>query len=382
VTRKPVASHSTAQGTRRYAERFADSAAARYFREPVGCATPDEPAPLLSSLGIGSYLGPPDAATDYAYTAAVAAAVEGGINVLDSAINYRLQRSERAIGAALAALSRRGFAREEIFVCTKGGYLTTDGHMPANAAGYFQSEYLRPGILRAEEIAAGCHAMSPSFLADQLDRSLANLAVDCVDVYYIHNPETQLHAVSRPVFRERLRAAFAFLESAAQAGKIRFYGLATWSGFRQPVNARDYLSLAEIEQLAHDVSGGAHRFRFLQMPYNLGMTEALTHVNQPVDGHPVTLIEAAQALGISLVASAALMQGQMARNLPPFIREALRLETDAERAIQFVRSSPGILTALVGMSRVEHVRANQRLLSEPLATAEQFALLFERGRKT
>jgi aryl-alcohol dehydrogenase-like predicted oxidoreductase len=378
----PVASHTTSQGTRRYAARFSPTAAPRYFREPVGCGTPDEPAPLVSSLGIGSYLGSPDAATDQAYTAAMVAAVEGGINVLDTAINYRFQRSERAVGAALAMLARRGFAREEIFVCTKGGYLTTDGHMPANPAAYFQQDYIRPGILRAEDIAVGCHAMSPGFLANQLERSLANLGVDCVDVYYIHNPETQLGAVSRPVFQERLRAAFEFLESAAAAGKIRFYGVATWNGFRQPVNARDYLSLAETEQLARDVAGGAHRFRFLQLPFNLGMTDAITRANQPVHGPAVTLTEAAEALGVSLVASASLQQGQMAENLPAFISEALELASDAERAIQFVRSSPGILTALVGMSRVEHVRANLELVSKPLATAEQFSRLFDRGRKS
>src|SRR2546422_3118623 len=37
----------------------------------------------------------PNEQTDEAYTAAVVAAVESGINVIDSAINYRFQRSER-----------------------------------------------------------------------------------------------------------------------------------------------------------------------------------------------------------------------------------------------------------------------------------------------
>jgi aryl-alcohol dehydrogenase-like predicted oxidoreductase len=373
--------HATAQGTRRYAARFADRAAAAHFREPVGWATPDEAAPLISSIGIGTYLGALDAQTDQAYTEAIVKAVEGGINVLDSAINYRLQRSERSVGAALAELARHGFAREGIIVCTKGGFLTPDGAMPADAAAYFEREYLRPGILRAEEVAAGCHAMSPRFLENQLDRSRANLGVDCVDVYYIHNPETQLSDVSREEFLRRLRAAFEFLESAAADGKIRFYGLATWNGFRQPLQAPDLLSLCEIEQLARDAAGGAHHFRFVQLPFNLAMTEALTRQNQTVHGPAVAMIEAAEAIGISLVASASLMQGKMARGLPEFIVDALGLGSDAERAIQFVRSSPGITTTLVGMSNVEHVLANLRLVGEPTATAEQFARLFARGQK-
>jgi aryl-alcohol dehydrogenase-like predicted oxidoreductase len=70
----------------------------------------------------------------------------------------------------------------------------------------------------------------------------------------------------------------------------------------------------------------------------------------------------------------------MIAGLPQFIGEALGLHSDSERAIQFVRSTPGISTALVGMSRAEHVRANLRLLSQPRATAEEFVRLFA-GRK-
>jgi len=335
----------------------------------------------MSSIGIGTYLGPADEATDHAYTAAVIEAVEGGINVIDSAINYRLQRSERAIGAALAELAARGFSREEIVVCTKGGYLTPDGSIPSDAGSYFRTEYLDPGILRAEDVVDGCHAMSPTFLANQLDRSLANLALQCVDVYYIHNPEAQLGSVSREEFHRRLRLAFEFLEAAAES-KIRFYGLATWSGFRQPANAPDHLSLAEIEQLARDVAGGAHHFRFVQLPFNLGMTEALTRPNQSVHGPLVPMVEAAEALGISLVASATLLQGKMSRGLPGFIAGALGLATDTERAIQFVRSTPAIRTALVGMSDTGHVRANLRLIGQPTATPEEFAALFARGQKS
>jgi aryl-alcohol dehydrogenase-like predicted oxidoreductase len=376
-----MTTHATAQGTRRYAARFVTRAATSHFREPPGCAEPDERAPLVSSLGLGTYLGQPDEATDQAYTASVIAAVEGGINVLDSAINYRLQRSERSIGAALAELARRGFAREEIFLSTKGGYLTPDGAAPGAAAAYFEREYLRPGILRAEDVAAGCHAMSPSFLANQLDRSRANLGVDCVDLYYLHNPETQLAEVPRADFMLRLRAAFEFLESAAAAGKIRYYGLATWNGFRQPEDAADYLSLCDIEGLAREVAGAGHRFRFVQMPFNLGMTEGLTRANQPVRGPAVPMVEATEALGIGLVASASLFQAKMTRGLPAFIVEALGLHNDAERALQFVRSSPGVTTALVGMSSVEHVRANLRLLGEEAATPEQFARLFSRRQQ-
>jgi aryl-alcohol dehydrogenase-like predicted oxidoreductase len=51
------------------------------------------------------------------YAAAIVAAVQSGINVIDSAINYRLQRSERNVGAALHVVANKGFLRDEIVVC-------------------------------------------------------------------------------------------------------------------------------------------------------------------------------------------------------------------------------------------------------------------------
>jgi len=364
---------ATTDGTLKYAARFALRAAKGHFREQQGL--------LLSSLGAGTYLGEADAHTDQAYTEAIVAAVESGANVIDSAINYRFQRSERSVRAALEELLRRGYAREELLICTKGGFLTPDGDLPEDASEYFQREYVETGILSEGDVAAQCHSLAPKFLADQLERSRRNLGVETIDVYYLHNPETQLGEVPRAMFHSRVRAAFELLESAVAAAKIHFYGLATWNAFRQPENAPDYLSLAEMESLARDVAGGSHHFRFVQLPCNLGMTEALTRANQPLDERRVPMVEAANKLGITLMASAAMLQGKLSRGLPPFVAAALGLQNDAERALQFVRSTPGIATALVGMSRLEHVRANLALAAISPASQEEFSRLFERGRK-
>lgn len=363
--------HATAESTKRYADRFRGLAAPGHFREAHALS--------LSSLGIGTYLGTPDDKTDGNYAASVIAAVENGINVIDTAINYRFQRSERSIGSALKQLARKGFARNEVILCTKGGYLTPDGAMPSDPNEYFYREYIQPGILSPNEIVQGSHCMAPRFLENQLARSLRNLGVESIDVYYLHNPETELAEVSRPDFMERVRDAFISLESAAAAGKIQFYGMATWNGFRQEATARESLQLGELDQLARDIAGEKHRFRFVQLPFNLAMTEALTLGNQTIDGEAKTVMEAASELGITLIASASLLQGQVARNLPPFVAQALGLETDAERALQFVRSSPGITTGLVGMSHPEHAKANARLVGVPPATVEEFSKLFSQG---
>jgi aryl-alcohol dehydrogenase-like predicted oxidoreductase len=364
---------ATPDGTKKYAARFAGRAAAGHFREQQGL--------WLSSIGIGTYLGEADARTDQGYTDAIVAAVESGVNVIDTAINYRFQRSERSVGAALAELARRGYGREELLICTKGGFLTPDGDMPANATEYFNREYVETGILQEGDVAAGCHSIAPKFIADQLERSLRNLGVETIDVYYLHNPETQLGEVPREMFNTRVRSAFEFLESAVAGAKIHFYGLATWNAFRQGENEQDFLSLAAMESLGRDVAGLSHHFRFVQLPCNLGMTEALTRANQELDGARAPIVGAASKIGITLVASAAMLQGKLSKGLPPFVTNALGMKTDAERAMQFVRSTPGITTALVGMSRVEHVRENLTIVAVPPASQEQFSKLFQRGEK-
>lgn len=363
---------ATTETTRKYAARFAGGAAPGHFRTALAGLA-------LSSIGIGTYLGEADTESDAAYAAAIQAAVRSGINVIDTAINYRFQRSERSIAAALQALAAEGFAREEVVLCTKGGYLTTDGEAPRDARSYreyFQREYFDRGICRPEEVAAGSHCMSPRYLEDQLSRSLRNLGVEAVDVYYLHNVETQLSAVSREVFRERLRAALEYLESEVVRGRIGHYGLATWNGFRRPPAAPDAHPLPEVVALAREVAGDSHHLRVIQVPYNLAMPEALTLENQPLAGRDVSLLDAAQELGVTVMCSASLMQARILGGVPAKVREAFATGSAAGDALQFVRSTPGVSCALVGMSRVPHVEENARLVRVPPAPLEKFQQLF------
>src|SRR5207245_6814529 len=102
-------------------------------------------------------------------------------------------------------------------------------------------------------------------------------------------------------------------------------------------------------------------FRVIQLPYNLGMPEALTWQTQSFNGVTVSLLEAAKALNMYVMVSAPILQGRLARSLPADLLQALGEGTDAQRALQFVRSTPGIGTALVGMKQEDHVRENLAL---------------------
>jgi aryl-alcohol dehydrogenase-like predicted oxidoreductase len=363
---------ATPEGTRRFAARFAGRAAPGHFRERRGL--------VISSIGIGTYLGEPDTATDLAYADSVVAAVKNGVNLIDSAINYRLQRSERSVGVALSALFADGFTREEIIVCTKAGFLTPDGDMPADPNEYFYREFIAKEIFATDDIAAGCHCLAPLYLEDQIERSRRNLGVECIDVFYLHNPETQLTAVPRGEFNRRILAAMRTAESAVAAGKIRAYGIATWNAFRNEPRAPDYLSLDEMVGLARQAGGNEHHFQFVQLPFNLAMPEALVQPNQSVNGKTVSMIQAARELGVTLIASASLLQSHLAGKVPVIIQSTFGLQDDLECALQFVRSAPGITTALVGMKQVEHVRANLRLVAVSPTGQEQFRKMFAAAR--
>ncbi|MFL6253706.1 MAG: aldo/keto reductase [Pyrinomonadaceae bacterium] len=367
--------YATTVGTAAYRERFRETAAEGHFRFEQNL--------WLSSVGVGTYLGGADDETDRSYADAIERAVELGANVIDTAANYRFQRSERSVGEAFKNLTAAGFAREEIVVCTKGGYIPFDTHPPGGQTGvraYVEETFVKPGIIELSDIAAGSHCMTPRYLAHQVAQSLRNMGLATIDVYYVHNPETQLQVVAPEEFDARLRAAFEQLERERAAGRLRFYGVATWNGFRAQAGTRGHHALESMWEIARAVGGDEHGFRFVQLPFNLAMPEALVADNQPYGGTNVSLLEAAKALGVTVVASASIKQGEVARGLPERIREPLgSLSTDAQTAIQFTRSTPGVTTALVGMSRRAHVEENLQLARVAPATAEDYARLFARG---
>ena len=349
-----IAGFATPEGTARFASRFPAQATAGFYRPAQGIS--------VSSLGLGSYLGEMDEATDRGYRESVAEAMRGGLNFLDTSLNYRHQRSELSIGAALSDLLRRlELQRDEFVVSTKAGFLTPNA-MPRVA-------------LRPEDVVGNMHSMAPAFLADQLGRSRENLGLETIDVFYIHNPETQLAFVDAGEFYRRIRVAFSYLEQATKQGLIRYYGTATWDGYRRRPGAPDGLSLEEMASIALDTGGVGHHFRYIQLPFNLAMPEALAQTSSAG-----AVLEQAARLDITVVASASLLQARLARDLPAELAVQFPgTHTDAQRAIQFTRSTPGITVALVGMSNPVHVRENLAVSRLPALTEEQYSALYSKS---
>jgi aryl-alcohol dehydrogenase-like predicted oxidoreductase len=365
-----IAGRATVEGTKRFAER--SGAAAGHFREGIGLS--------LSSIGLGTYLGEEDTATDAGYEAAVAAALASAINVFDTAINYRGQMSERAIGRALAAAFSAGkAARDEVFVATKGGYLPHDAEDPRPPRRYVLESFVEAGLALPEEIARGAHCMAPAYLRDQIARSLSNLGLATIDLYYLHNVESQFGAVDAATIRSRLRKAIELLEEEAEAGRIGAWGLATWDALRVPPEHPQHLSLLEVQGVAEAVAGPGHHFRAVQVPSSLGMPHAAAYRSQETGRGRMPALQAARALGLATFGSASILQGSLAgAELPEKVSAAFpEASTSAQRALQFARSAPGITSALIGVSSAEHAAEDFALAKVPPAEPERAMSVFD-----
>lgn len=361
---------ATADGTWAYRDRFGDEFGRTYFRR-FGDG-------VVSSLGIGTYLGEPTDAVDEAYEEAITAALENGCNVLDTAINYRHQRSERVVGRALAAAD---VEREEVLVATKGGFLPFEGERPVDPGEYVREEYVEPGIVSREELVRGSHCIAPGFIEDQFDRSLDNLDLESIDLYYVHNPEAQLEKRSREDVYEQLEDTFTRLEERVAAGDLRYYGVATWDAFRVHSEHASHLSLPEIASRARaaakEAGNTATHLRAIQLPFNVRMADAFTvEAHEGAEGAESALWFAQKA-GLNAFASASLGQGQLAEGLPEAVAERLEGESAVQKAINFARSAPGVTSALVGASSREHVREDLDACRFDPMGAEAFDRVFE-----
>lgn len=342
---------ATADGTNEYRLRHGDDFGRTYFRRFDDLA--------VSSIGAGTYLGDPTDEVDVRYLDAITTALDGGINLVDTAINYRCQRSERVVGRAI---EEADVSRDSVFVSTKGGFVPFDGERPDDPGEYVRREFIDAGLVAREDLARGSHCIAPEFVDAQLDRSLDNLELDEIDLYYVHNPETQLHVRSREEVYDQLEETFTLLEERAAAGELGSYGVATWNAFRVPAGDDQYLSLPEIvsraRQAARNAGNVATHFRAIQLPFNVVMADAFTVEAQQGPEGPQSVLQFAHEAGLNVFTSASIAQGDLATGIPEDVADRLAGDTTVQRAINFARSAPGVTCSLVGMGSPEHVEEN------------------------
>jgi aryl-alcohol dehydrogenase-like predicted oxidoreductase len=335
---------------------------------------------ILSSIGMGTYLGDLSKEDDTDIENALYESVKShAINVIDSAINYRAMKSEKSIGRSITRLVNDGIiSRDEIFVSTKNGYITNDGDYPMlDVWEYIQRMYISTGIIKAEDISSGYNVLKPAYIEKCIERSRFNLKLDTLDLVYVHNPFESWHQdVSKDKFFDMLSKVFEIYEKFRSKNKIRYYGMATWTCFRVSEENKEYLSLAEVYNIAKSIGGVDHGFRFIQLPYNLAYSEALFLKNQNVGNEKkLTILEAAKRLKIGVFSSVPLLQGKLIQTKIPDYSEGL---TDPiMKLVQIIRSSPSIIAPLIGQKKMDHVNNNNKISEVPPLSEEEFKLAIE-----
>jgi aryl-alcohol dehydrogenase-like predicted oxidoreductase len=225
---------------------------------------------------------------------------------------------------------------------------------------YIMRELGKPGIVKEGDISSGYHCMTVPYLQDQLERSLKNLNLECIDLMYLHNAVEGHPEMSKSQFLENLKKVFEFYEEKRKEGKIRFYGLATWECFRATFDNAMFLSLDDVVKLAQDVGGNEHGFRFIQLPFNLHYDQAMLLKNQTVNGTKKSILDSAVELGIGVFTSVPLMQGRLLEwaNSKPLFADS----SPSVGLLQFIRSTPGVLAPLIGQKSSTHVDENLQIM--------------------
>ena len=131
----------------------------------------------------------------------------------------------------------------------------------------------------------------------------------------------------------------------------------------------EHVNLDDVVDAAREVGGEDHGFRFVQLPFNVAMNEALTAKNQRIADEPLTTFEAASRLGVGVFTSVPLSQARLLKHT-----RVPELEgSKALSLIQFARSAhPAVVAPLIGQKNPEHVKENLRIATIPPLSEPEF----------
>ena len=294
----------------------------------------------LAAIGVGTYLGETDEATDTLQRQAITSLLALGCNVIDCAPNYRNGRAEKSVGEALVHVAD-SIPRSAIFITTKVGLVPENFEPPASFA-------LGPD--------RSCY--DPQYLRLSLEGSLERLQLATVDCVFVHNLEL-LRLADIGAFPKRFASVAQSMESMVADGLTRSWGISSWQGFRVDETQPDYLSLDMLRSYL------VPNLRYIQLPVGLWGSEALTGRWQGGEN----ILSRARELGV--FASAPLLQGELAH----ILRHHGNL---IGQAVNFVRDTAGVDIVLLGIKKPEHVCAWREMqLQEPRDVTDSFLTILD-----
>ena len=220
-------------------------------------------------------------------------ALDSGITHIDTSSNYMQGEAEILVGAALKQRDRKAFK-----IVTKGGYIQGQELLDVENGKSIED------LVKYE---SHCYlSISPSYLEEQIDKSLERLDVEYIDVYLLHNPEYYLMKELKKnatdadidthhnIMQMRIKKAFVFLETMVEKGKIKGYGISS-NSFSKSSNDYHFLEYKNLLSIAKDIKGEHHHFKVIQLPFNMFEKEGVpcakwayengleVHANRPLN---------------------------------------------------------------------------------------------------
>jgi aryl-alcohol dehydrogenase-like predicted oxidoreductase len=340
---------------------------------------------IFSKLGIGTFIKEPYKEENYIfdYKEAIKSAIESGINLIDTASNYRYQESERDIGEVVSKLIKKNkVKREELIICSKGGFIQLDFPFPENPYRWIENNIINKNLATADDIEIDQHCMTPDFLEYSCKKSLKNLKIDKLDIYYLHNPETQLNKLGEEKFYELIERVFERFEKLVDDGLFSEYGVAVWNAFIYPEDNSEHINIEKLVNIAKKVGGENHHFKYIQTPFNLAKTAIYNTKNQKMfDGEYYTPLQVAHKLGLGVITSSSLLQMNLfKKSFTPeigyILDKDMKLESDIQLALQFVRSTPSVVSSLFGSKEPEHIKDNIKISQVKAVPRNMYDLMY------
>ena len=377
----PVTGWATRAGTGQYARTCGAGCAPGHYSDFLNEHL------QLSSLGLGTFPGAATDAVDEDYAVIVERVLRNGINVIDTAAHYRYGRAMRAAGIGLGRAFAAGITREQVYVVGKGGFLRFDDGPPADIAAWFERNVARKGLGTGDDL-TGVHCLAPGYIAQQIDDLRAALGLQTLDAFLVDQPEVHIPRIGKEALNRRLQSVFAACEQAVRQDRIRSYGISTFDGFRVETDHALFESLASLLGLAENAARIVHRdaqarhhFRVVQLPFNAVMNEGFTRFSQATgQGNVASTLQAAHQLRLFVIGSHGLAKGRLASAGVEALRAAMPdLQSDAQRALQFNRSTPGLGVSLAGISTPSHVDDLIEVSRRAPMTRETYLQLYRRA---
>ena len=338
---------------------------------------------IFSKLGLGTFNKEPYKEENYLfhYIEGVKEAVKNGINLIDTASNYRYGQSEKEIGIALQELFEEGVTkREELIICSKGGFIQLEYPFPQNPYAWIEENIINTSLAKLEDIELDQHCMTPDYLEWSCQKSLENLGIKTLDIYFLHNPEIQISKLGYKNWLKKIETIFKRFEKMVTKGMIKSYGVAVWNGFIDK-STNEHINLEDLVEIAIKVGGVNHNFKYIQTPFNMAKTSIYTMPTQTVKGEECTLLQAAHRLKIGVISSSSLLQMNLFKKsfnaqVGYLLDSKMVLENDIQLALQFVRSTPGLISSLFASKVPVHIKKNLEITKVPATSRAKYDLMY------